>query len=120
MTKKSKAQIDRMKRRAAARGEDYVPPSTDFTFAVEKADNNDARRLAVARKLRKEMDAVEKNKEMKSKERRAAKRKAEAIAAEEAGCSAEELLQLYEEYIRVQDTAAASKKSDDGPKLLTK
>lgn len=117
MTKKSKAQIDRMKRRAAARGEDYVPyvpPPTDFTFAVEKADNNDARRLAVARKLRKEMDAVEKNKEMKSKERRAAKRKAEAIAAEETGCSAEELLQLYEEHIRFQDTAAASKTSDDG------
>jgi arginyl-tRNA--protein-N-Asp/Glu arginylyltransferase len=65
------------------------------------------------------MDAVEKKKEMK-KERRAAKQKTEAIAAEETGCSAEELLQLYEEYIRVQDTATASKKSDDGPKLLTK
>jgi RNA recognition motif-containing protein len=115
MAKKSKAKIDRMKRRAEARGEEYVyvPPPTDVASEGEKADKNDTRRLGIARKLRKELDTVENNEEMKSKERRAVKRKAEAIAAEEAGCSAEELMQLYEEHGREQDAVAKSKTSDD-------
>jgi RNA recognition motif-containing protein len=118
MTKKSKAQIDRMKRRAEARGEDYVyvPPLAYVASEGEKEDKTDSRRFVIACKLRKELDQVENNEEMKSKERRAAKRKAEAIAAEEAGCSAEELVHLYEEHVREQDAAAKSKPSDDDTK----
>lgn len=49
-----------------------------------------------AKKLREELSQLEANKDINAKERRSAKRKAEAIAAEESGCQAEELLQWYE------------------------
>jgi RNA recognition motif-containing protein len=123
MAKKSKAQLKRLTERAEARGEVYVPPEVtetpveeetkvaDAENAVErkdvakkeksngdKKDHADQSKLKIAAKLKKELEGIETNEDIKSKDRRSAKRKSEAIAAEEAGCSATELLEWYEEY----------------------
>ena len=52
-----------------------------------------------AKRLRDELALLEANTEMNAKERRSAKRKAEAIAAEETGYQADDLLQWYEEIV---------------------
>ena len=51
-----------------------------------------------AKGLEKELEKVKTDTTLKSKDRRSAKRKAEAIAADAAGCSAIELLEWYDEY----------------------
>lgn len=106
--KKSKAQITRMKKRAEARGEEYVAPpqnageSTSLLEAPAAREQNELRTRA-ATKLLKELESIESNQELKSKERRSAKRKAEAIASEQAGCTAQELLEWYETHGRQDD-----------------
>jgi RNA recognition motif-containing protein len=104
--KKSKAQINRMKKRAEARGGEYkyVAPPENESESTSKADDqnddtsDDTVKLAAARKLQKELTDIEANQELKSKDRRSAKRRAEAIASEEAGCTAEELLHWFDEH----------------------
>lgn len=91
MGKKSTAQINRMKRRAAARGEEYHEPPE----SVESKKK--ARMLPAAVELRKQLHSIEQNETLKAKDRRSAKRKAEAIASEEAGCPVEELLEWFDQ-----------------------
>mmetsp|Transcript_24868 Transcript_24868/g.37074 ORF Transcript_24868/g.37074 Transcript_24868/m.37074 type:complete len:471 (-) Transcript_24868:685-2097(-) len=94
MGKKTAAKIRRNQKRAEARGEayEYTPPSND----TEEDDDNDAK-VKAAEKLKKALSEIESNSEMNSKERRTAKRKAEAIASEESGgCAASDLLAYYE------------------------
>jgi RNA recognition motif-containing protein len=118
MVKKSKAQLKRLTERAEARGEVYVPPvvteetkAADAENAADKKDaakkenpkgdkkgDADQSKLKIAAKLKKDLEVIETNEDIKAKDRRSAKRKCEAIAAEEAGCSATELLEWYEEY----------------------
>ena len=106
--KKSQAQINRMIKRAQARGETYEPPPQrpETTHDDDNDDDNDAHapttlspadkaKIAAARQLTKELEQIEKNETLKAKERRSAKRKAEAIAAESAGCSSVELMEWY-------------------------
>jgi len=97
-----------MKKRAEARGEEYVYAELPEEKASPKDGdiNTDAVKLAAARKLRKDLEEIETNQELKSKDRRSAKRKAEAIATEEAGCSAEELLHWFEEHGSKREPAA--------------
>lgn len=121
MAKKSKAQIKRLTERAAARGEVYIPPVQVEAPPEEKSDSGkddvkddenattttggtngdqaaDRAKLALASKLKKDIEASEKDESLKAKDRRSAKRKLEAIAAEKAGCPAAELLTWYDEY----------------------
>jgi len=114
-TKKSAAQIRRMQERAAKRGEayEYKPPEEQEQEADTKEripgeegaattalhDENNAekqKRKEVAARLIQELKDIETNEELKSKDRRSDKRKAEAIASEEAGMPAEELIQWFE------------------------
>lgn len=77
MTKKSAAQIRRMEKRAAERGDKYDPPVQAVSTEMK---------LNVAKKLKETLDELESNSEgMNSRDKRASKRKAEAIAAEELG-----------------------------------
>ena len=113
MAKKSKAQLKRLTERAEARGDVYVPsevteaPAAEETKEVnakkekpkgDKKGDADQSKLKIAAKLKKDLEGIESNEDIKAKDRRSAKRKCEAIAAEEAGCSVTELLEWYEEY----------------------
>lgn len=104
MAKKSNAQIARMKKRAAARGEDYTPPPAPPPALKEESSSktppksSDSKKRSAAKKLLEELARVDAAEDLKAKERRSAKRKAEAIAAEKAGCTAEELLEWYKEH----------------------
>ena len=93
--KKSAAQIRRMRGRAKARGEEYVYENDDGDDDDdENVDTKDEEvkvikeidpKVAIAQKLRASLKELEDNVSgMNAKERRAAKRKAEAIAIEEA------------------------------------
>lgn len=126
MAKKSKAQLKRLMERAAARGETYIAPqgegdegndtspskkpngaetsNDDANDKKNRRDTNtggdiqqkEAKRKA-AIQLKKELAEILSNEGLKAKERRSAKRKAEAIAVEASGCaSADELLKWYE------------------------
>lgn len=104
-SKKSAAQIRRMKKRAEARGETYEynedpEPSADDNNSNSSGNtkvSKDVRRAKAAKKLKKALADIESDQDLKSKERRSAKRKAEAIASEEAGgYDALELLEWYE------------------------
>eukprot|EP00978_Attheya_sp_CCMP212_P041822 scaffold244712_cov47-Attheya_sp.AAC.1 len=64
-----------------ARGEEYIPPP-----ASAEADKN-RRMKAVATKLGEMLAKIDADKEINAKDRRSSKRKAEAIASEEAGCT---------------------------------
>lgn len=127
MAKKSKAQLRRLETRAAARGEEYATALLDLTSRTQaplpvpvrakplvpivsdnapypalkalpkKEDDN----LAAAKELRSRLEEIERNTILKSKERRSAKRKAEALALETTGLQAEELLQ----WLRNQEIA---------------
>jgi RNA recognition motif-containing protein len=91
MGKKSRAQIARMELRAAARGEEYIPPS-DVNLALHDPDSI---KLAAAKKLIAEVKRIDEDPNLKAKDRRSAKRRAEAISLEESGCSSEQLLEWY-------------------------
>lgn len=96
MGKKSRAQINRMKRRAEARGEIYTPPiQADCTESEEPKEVFHEKKKMSARNLIKALKLIESNSQLKSKERRSQKRKAEAIACEEFECTPEELLEWY-------------------------
>jgi RNA recognition motif-containing protein len=126
MTKKSAAQIRRSQMRAESRGEKYTPPppptpptsascedegahqSTNEEVMIttngstESGDNNQPKnnnklRIKIAVQLAKDLKSIEENELLKAKDRRAAKRKAEAIASEKTGCSSTELLEIYEQ-----------------------
>ena len=73
----------------------------------------DQTKADVAKKLRDELAQLEANTEINAKERRSAKRKAEAIAAEESGCAADELLKWYETVA----PASAGEEDDGGKKI---
>lgn len=96
MARKSKAQIARMKLRAAARGEDYIPPVREEP-KLEKDKSEAKKKLVAAKTLTAEIQRIDGSEELKAKERRSAKRKAEAIASEESGCTVEELLEWYKQ-----------------------
>ena len=119
MAKKSKAQLRRMIQRASARGGVYQQPpkedaettrsssseaATADTATVDvpqtskdasPKDTTEKRRAAM--QLSDELKAIDGDSTLRSKERRSAKRKAEAIAQESTGCSAEELLEWFED-----------------------
>jgi RNA recognition motif-containing protein len=77
MAKKSAAQIRRMEKRAAERGDKYDAP-------VEVVSTQ--KKLNVAKKLKETLDELESNiTGMNSRDKRASKRKAETIATEELG-----------------------------------
>ena len=105
---KSAAQIRRLQARAAARGGKYVPPTPpekkNETDPSENAQTgcDDEAKLAAAKKLERALAELESNagdggeSKLNSKERRSAKRKAEAIAVAESGCAtSEELMEWY-------------------------
>ena len=86
MGKKSASQIRRMQARAKARGDEYIyeqpVKGEDIERKVEKVVD---KKVAAAMKLQAALKELEENSSgMNAKERRAAKRKAEAIAIEEA------------------------------------
>ncbi len=116
MPKKSKAQIKRLAKRAEARGEVYeapVPPvATEESSSTSQPTNV---KLIAARQLQQELLKIERDESMKAKDRRSAKRKAEAIALEKSGCSAEELLVWYKEQKEDNrpETSNSRNKADD-------
>jgi RNA recognition motif-containing protein len=94
---KSAAQIRRMKKRAEARGVTYEGPEIrEVTPSAQQDDGETQRRLKAATKLKSELVGIESNDNLKAKDRRSAKRKAEAIATEESGCDVNTLLEWYE------------------------
>lgn len=117
---KSAAQIRRNEARAAARGDTYVPPQEP-----PKQDGNETEaqeviqaKVAAAHKLEQALNELEANPEnLNSKDRRTVKRKAEAIAAEEAGCTADELVQWYATYKK--SSKGKSKKNKASEKQLS-
>ena len=119
--KKSNARIKRMMKRAEARGEVYTPPQYDADKGMNDKEGNgrleketeehkektqqappalsaDKVKLKAAQTLQESLDRIQADTNLKSKDRRSAKRKAEAIAAEESGYSASELILWYDEY----------------------
>jgi RNA recognition motif-containing protein len=141
MGKKSAAQLKRLIARAASRGEVYVPPSEpdkvkaeDQTGESESAaidarssapaatltpanteSDKDTVKLKAALVLKKDLNDIEENADLKAKERRSAKRKAEAIALESSGYSTvESLLEWYEttgKHLKQQRDDASPKES---------
>ena len=118
--KKSNAQIKRLMKRAAERGEAYQGPELRSTTVATSASSSSStcansqkqpedqsqsassaetvKKLKIANNLAKEIERIALNKEINAKERRSLKRKAEAIATEQSGCeTAEELLKWYDE-----------------------
>ena len=121
MARKSNAQIKRMVDRAASRGETYVPPAAPEPVATPPAQDEappggtgpskeDSRKLRAAIKLNRALEAVDKDEDLRAKDRRSAKRKAEAIAAEESGCAPEDLLAWFKDH-----GASQQKEEDDEP-----
>jgi RNA recognition motif-containing protein len=146
MVKKSSAQIRRMEKRAATRGDEYkyeepepkaeeeeeqdvtkeeksteedeeASPSTVDAGDKAKLDTVDAgdtaKLEAAASKLKKELEKIETDEGMKAKERRSAKRKAEAIATEECGMPAPELLEWYEKQAKSKPAKKNEAKSGE-------
>lgn len=107
MPKKSKAQIKRLMKRADTRGEVYEAPlveegeieiTTTTTTTTTNTQPASSIKLLSARQLEEELATIEQDESMKAKDRRSAKRKAEAIALETTGCPADELLAWYKEH----------------------
>jgi nucleolin len=109
----SKARRSAKRKAEAVAAEDAEMSRTDFLEWCEKHpiskqagttkekhnegvdDPKTSNQLAAAEKLAKELEAIDNNQELKSKDRRSAKRKASAIASEETGMEVEALLELY-------------------------
>lgn len=124
MAKKSAAQIRRMQMRAEKRGEEYVPPEVPEDAEENKQpdkpkDGNNKKLVKAAQKLKKELEAIQNNETLRAKERRSQKRKAEAIAAEAAGCSAEEMEKWLEENKELLENLEKEKTSKKTPKTTT-
>lgn len=124
MARKSKAQLKRLQKRAEARGEVYEPPPQQESPREEKLSgenepkehpDTDRKRCAAVEELQAQLAAIESNAELKSKDRRSAKRKAEAIAVETSGvASVEELMAWYEE--QQQQRSSKRKEKATAPK----
>jgi RNA recognition motif-containing protein len=116
MTKKSSAQIQRNIKRAEARGDVYIPPppKPDQALAMNSnataGDPGTVSRQKIAQALQKTLAALEKNQDIKAKDRRSEKRKAMAIATEEADMPAEELLLWLEGQITNKHKIESDKK----------
>lgn len=106
---KSAAKIRRNVARAEARGETYTPPepapkAADENAEGEKSSSGESeeviqKKAAAAQKLQEALATVETNPEnLNAKEKRSAKKKAEAIAAEESGCTLDELTEWYKQH----------------------
>jgi len=107
MAGKSAAKIRRNIARAAARGETYTPPEPSSkkddnegdikSSSIGESDEVIQTKLSAAQKLGETLSSIESNSDnLNAKERRSAKRKAEAIAVEESGCDdVDELLKWY-------------------------
>jgi RNA recognition motif-containing protein len=116
MTKKSNAQIKRMMHRASQRGEEYVAPILNVPTLDEPSNTvnkQDSSKLKAVTKLNKTLDSIDKDEEMRAKDRRSAKRKAEAIAIEESGVPLEDLLIWFKEH-------GASRQKENDVKQPTK
>jgi RNA recognition motif-containing protein len=117
--KKSSAQIKRMAQRAASRGEEYsyVAPLKSTEIVNENLSSNEepsvdpetARLLVVASKLHKELQTIQDDKTLKSKDRRTAVRKAESITADEAGMPSTEWREWYDKNFKPTSSATADK-----------
>ena len=127
MGKKSASQIRRMQKRAEARGDVYevVVPPEEVEEPEEKRDETkeeeeeevDPIKEKAARDLVETLKSLESNKDnMNAKDRRSAKRKAEVIASEQAGCEASELVEWYE---KRKKTIEKQKNQEAGPPVLT-
>lgn len=116
MGNKSAAQLRRLEKRAAERGEIYVPPvespstniddDKDTIIADEESAPTDSnisdeiltqKLRPIALRLKNEIKEIEANSDLVSKDRRSAKRKAEAIAAEESGMPCTDLMKWLEQ-----------------------
>jgi RNA recognition motif-containing protein len=127
--KKSTAQIKRMAQRAALRGEEYsyVAPvnSTEETGNENPSSSNEehsvdpetARLFVVASKLHKELQTIQDDKTLKSKDRRTAVRKAESIAADEAGMPSAEWRDWYDTNFKPTSSATSEKKAEVSEEL---
>ena len=115
MGRKSAAQLRRLEKRAAERGENYVPSRpTAPTIHINKDNDTtvkdsastgcnisdqttNQKLMTIALRLQRELLKIEADSNLVSKDRRAAKRKAEAIAAEDSGMSSKELMKWLEQ-----------------------
>lgn len=115
---KSAAKIRRNQNRAAARGEtyEYTPPAKKEETPEDESLNQT--KAAAAKELVEKLAELEKNPDnLNSKDRRTAKRKAEAIAAELAGCSAEELLKWHDQHGKKHKKAKTSNNAAAAPTM---
>ncbi|KAL7569307.1 hypothetical protein ACA910_016850 [Epithemia clementina (nom. ined.)] len=129
-------------KRAEARGETYV--YTECSASIESKSNNGGtneekekcedvldrkildnqvsptheEKLAAAETLHRELERVQSDASLKSKDRRSAKRKAEAIAAEASGSSVDELLRWYSQHQKQQQEEQLGNK--ESPSKITK
>jgi len=102
---KSNAQQRRMQKRAATRGETYSPPVFIPKKSVKQPKDLMRKKMSAARQLKRALSLLETNNgEINAKERRSAKRKAEAIAKEETGCETDELMIWFEKNDKVTDS----------------
>ena len=75
-------------------------PQSQKSTPKETKDPETRKREAAAQKLKKELVTIEGDEAMKAKDRRSAKRKAEAIASEDSGMTAQDLLDWYESILQ--------------------
>ena len=103
---KSAAKIRRNTARAAARGETYTPPepiakAVDENVVKGSGESEEVvqKKLTAAQKLEDALATLEANTDnLNAKERRSAKRRVEAIAAEESGCDVVQLTEWYKRH----------------------
>ncbi|KAL7529294.1 hypothetical protein ACHAXR_002882 [Thalassiosira sp. AJA248-18] len=133
---KSAAKIRRNMARAAARGETYTPPEPANKAPPSNAADDDGssgdndresdqviqKKSTAAQKLEETLATLESNpNNLNAKERRSAKRKAEAIAAEESGCDdVAELMEWYTKRYSSKKKDEASTNAEGGKKKRNK
>ena len=118
---KSAAQIRRMQKRAEARGEVYVAPARPppreqpNKGPTKKQEKEKKRKLhEISRQLEEKLKEIDENEELTSKNRRSAKRKAEAVAAENAEMSRTDFLEWCEQHSKKgAPVTKPDSKSDD-------
>ena len=117
--RKSAAQIRRLQKRAEARGEVYEapprPPPREQPQSTKKQEKEKKRKLQeISKRLEMELKEIDEDEEMTSKNRRSAKRKAEAVAAENAEMSRTDFLEWCEQHAKnsVPATKPGSKIGD--------
>ena len=124
MGKKSASQIRRLQKRAEARGDTYevIIPSEEVEDPQETKEEEeetvDPVKERAARALVEALKSLETNKDnMNAKDRRSARRKAEAIASEQAGCETSELLEWYEKRKMIETQKIEDEKAESPPML---